>query len=130
MGVPSNCKYTKDHEWLEPLGEQEFRVGITDYAQRELGDVVFVELPAVGTAVEKGQSLGTVESVKAVSDVYAPVSGTVTAVNDALSAKPESINTDPHGGGWMVTIATSKGDELNALLSQNQYESLLSELAK
>ncbi len=130
MAVPASCKYTKEHEWLEPLKEGTVRVGITEYAQRELGDVVFVELPAVGTVVQKGQSLGTVESVKAVSDVYAPVSGKVVAVNAELPAQPETINQDPHGKGWMVVLEPTKTDEIASLLSQAQYESMLSELAK
>ena len=130
MTVPASCKYTKDHEWLEQLSDKEMKMGITDYAQRELGDVVFVELPTVGASVSKGESLGTVESVKAVSDVYAPVSGTIVKVNAELTAKPESINKDPHGSGWMVVIEPSKQDEITSLLSQAQYQSLLSELSK
>ena len=130
MSVPAECKYTKEHEWLKVIGSDCVQIGITDYAQRELGDVVFVELPTVGSVIAKGESLGTVESVKAVSDVYAPVSGTITAVNTQLTSAPESINQAPHGNGWLVELKPTQADELNTLLSATEYDSLLNELSK
>ena len=130
MSVPTECKYTKEHEWLKAIGSDCVQIGITDYAQRELGDVVFVELPTVGSVIAKGESLGTVESVKAVSDVYAPVSGTITAVNTQLTSAPESINQAPHGDGWLAELKPTHADELNTLLSAAEYDSLLTELSK
>jgi glycine cleavage system H protein len=119
---PSDLKYTKDHEWIRIEGG-EGRVGITDYAQKQLGDVVFVELPAVGAKVTAGQPFGTIESVKAVSELFAPVSGEVTAVNDSLKDKPESVNDQPHSA-WLVSIRLSDPAEANALLDNTQYEAL------
>ena len=109
---PDDVKYTAEHEWLRSSGsgpDAVVRIGITSYAQEALGDIVFVTLPAVGTEVEAGQSLGEVESTKSVSDVYAPVTGTVTACNDRLEAAPELINTDPFGDGWIVEIRPAAG---------------------
>ena len=105
---PADLSYTAEHEWVKPVGDA-LRIGITDYAQEALGDIVFVTLPAVGTEVSTGQSMGEVESTKSVSDVYAPLNGTVTARNEALDANPELVNTDPYGEGWMVEIAPSDG---------------------
>ena len=105
---PTDLKYTAEHEWVRVSGES-LRLGITDYAQEALGDIVFVTLPAVGTEVTAGQSFGEVESTKSVSDVYAPLAGTVTAVNEALDANPELVNTDPYGEGWMVEIVPAAG---------------------
>jgi glycine cleavage system H protein len=109
---PDDVKYTAEHEWVRASGagaDAVLRIGITSYAQEALGDIVFVTLPAVGTAVEAGQSLGEVESTKSVSDVYAPLAGTVTATNDRLEASPELINTDPYGDGWMLEIRPAGG---------------------
>jgi len=125
---PVDLKYTAEHEWLRPAGDA-LRLGITAYAQEALGDIVFVTLPAVGTEVVAGQSLGEVESTKSVSDVYAPLSGTVTAVNEALDANPELVNSDPYGEGWMVELTPAGGLAAalasSALLDVAAYEALL-----
>jgi len=126
MGYPANYRYTEDHEWIELDGNRA-KVGITDHAQSELGDVVFVELPAVGTTLNKGDTLGTVESVKAVSDVFAPVSGKVVEVNSELESTPETINSDPHGKGWIAVIEASDPSEGDSLLDAAAYEKLISE---
>ena len=105
---PADLKYTAEHEWVHTTGTA-LRVGITDYAQEALGDIVFVTLPALGTEVTAGESFGEVESTKSVSDIYAPFTGTVTAVNDALDANPELVNSDPYGEGWMVEITPAAG---------------------
>ena len=118
---PTNLHYTKEHEWVRV--EQDIAVvGITDHAQKELGDIVYVELPKVGSTVEQSKSLGSVESVKAVSDIYAPVSGEVVEINDALSTAPEKLNEDPHGAAWLVKIRLSKADEIKQLLTAEAYE--------
>lgn len=124
MNLPENLKYTKDHEWIRVEGTTG-TVGITDHAQGELGDVVFVELPAAGRSVKQGESFGTIEAVKAVSDLYAPVSGSVTDVNPDLNGTPELVNKDPYGKGWMVKIQLSKPDELKNLLDAAAYSSML-----
>jgi len=108
MAYPSDLKYTKDHEWVR-LGSGDARVGITDYAQKQLGDVVYLELPAVGRALKKGEVFGTIESVKAVSELYSPVSGQVTEVNSALAQSPEAVNKDPHGS-WMIAVKVTDAD--------------------
>jgi glycine cleavage system H protein len=126
MGYPTEYRYTKDHEWLKVEGNR-VRLGITDHAQSELGDIVFVELPSVGTTVAKGDVLGAVESVKAVGDVLAPVAGTVVEVNEALESAPEAVNNAPHGEGWIVVLEPSNPAEVNALLDAAGYESFLSE---
>jgi glycine cleavage system H protein len=123
MAYPAGLKYTKDHEWIEVSGDLG-KVGITDFAQQQLGDVVYLELPDVGTALKAGQSFGTIESVKAVSELYAPVSGTVVEVNLALKEKPESINTDPHTS-WMVVLKLANAGEADTLLDVAQYEDLV-----
>jgi glycine cleavage system H protein len=123
MAYPAHLKYTKDHEWLELSGDHG-KVGITDYAQQQLGDVVYLELPEIGTRLEVGQSFGTIESVKAVSELYAPVSGEVTEVNTALKAKPETVNTDPHGS-WMIVVKVSHGGGAHGLLDASQYADLV-----
>lgn len=123
MSYPAGYKYTKDHEWLELSGDQG-KVGITDYAQQQLGDVVYLELPEVGTKVTAGQSFGTIESVKAVSELYAPVSGTVVDVNTALKGKPEGVNADPHSS-WMVALRIDNLADVAALLDVAQYEDLV-----
>lgn len=126
--VPTDCKYTKDHEWLRQEGDH-FVIGITDYAQHALGDVVFVELPGVGSEVKKGSSFATVESVKAASDVYAPVDGRIAEVNSALSDKPELLNSDPHGAGWMIKISAPSA-QLGELMDAAAYEAYIAELSK
>ena len=120
---PADLKYTKDHEWVRS-GGTEATIGITDYAQAQLGDVVFVELPAVGRTIKQGEVFGTIESVKAVSELYAPVSGEVVAVNDALSTSPESVNKDPHGA-WIIKVKPSNAGELGALLDSAAYGALV-----
>ena len=124
--VPTELKYTREHEWARREGDR-IRVGITEYAQEQLGDVVFVELPKVGAKVTAHQAFGVVESVKAVSDLFAPISGEVAETNAELPQKPETVNKDPYGKGWMIVIAPSKADEWNALLTAQQYEQFLSE---
>ncbi len=123
MAYPAGFKYTKDHEWIELSGDQG-KVGITDYAQQQLGDVVYLELPEVGTKLKAGQSFGNIESVKAVSELYAPVSGTVVEVNTALKEKPEAVNSDPHAS-WMVVLKLSDPAETGALLDVTQYSDLV-----
>ena len=120
---PIDYKYTKDHEWIS-LSDARGRVGITDYAQRQLGDIVFVELPEVGRTFKQGQPFGTIESVKAVSELYCPMSGQVVEVNTALSTKPEAVNTDPHGT-WLIVIAPSDPKEADNLLDSTQYVELV-----
>jgi glycine cleavage system H protein len=129
MNVPKDCRYTKDHEWARKDGA-EVIVGITDYAQTELGDVVFADPPKSGTKVQKGQSLGVVESVKAVSDIYAPISGTVVSGNEELRNSPEKINAEPFGQGWFARIQPESADEFEGLLDPTGYQALLSEIAK
>ena len=122
---PENLQYTAEHEWVR-VTDGTARLGITAYAQEALGDIVFVTLPAVGTELEAGQSLGEVESTKSVSDVYAPFAGTVTATNDALDGNPELVNSDPFGEGWMVELRPSEGAlEAAALLTPDAYTALL-----
>ena len=118
---PSNFRYTKEHEWVRVEGGIGV-VGITDHAQKELGDIVYVDLPKVGARLEQGKTLGSVESVKAVSDIFAPVSGEVLEVNDILSNKPETLNEDPHGAGWLVKIKLSASGEIQQLLSAEDYQ--------
>lgn len=123
MAYPAGFKYTKDHEWIELSGDQG-KVGITDYAQQQLGDVVYLELPEVGRVVKAGQAFGTIESVKAVSELYAPVSGTVVEINADLKEKPEAVNSDPHGS-WMVVLRLSDTAEADSLLDVAQYADLV-----
>jgi len=120
---PPGLKYTKDHEWIDLDGDSG-RVGITDYAQNSLGDVVYIELPEVGAKLKQGQSFGTIESVKAVSELYSPVTGEVTAVNADLKDKPESVNKDPHGS-WMISIKLANASETTGLLDAVQYQDLV-----
>jgi glycine cleavage system H protein len=119
---PSELKYTKDHEWVRVNGE-EARVGITDYAQKQLGDVVYLELPEVGRVLKKGEVFGTIESVKAVSELFSPVAGEVTEVNRTLADRPESVNTDPHDA-WMIAIKVTGAADQNDLLDAGQYTQL------
>ena len=125
MPYPTNLKYTKEHEWIDLETGQ---VGITHHAQESLGDIVFVELPKPGAEVVAGKSFGTVESVKAVSDLFAPVSGTVTAINDSLATAPEQVNKDPHGA-WMITLKVKDPKEAAKLLSAADYEKFVAEEA-
>ncbi len=125
MAYPKDYKYTKEHEWIQIQGNTG-TVGITDHAQESLGDIVFVELPKIGAQVQKGTSFGTVESVKAVSELYAPASGKVVAINEALNQSPESINKDAHGG-WMIKLDLSNPKEVNDLMSAEQYEAYIAE---
>src|SRR5215467_75698 len=118
---PDNLRYTKEHEWVLVEGETG-TVGITDHAQKELGDIVYVDLPKVGARVEQGKSLGSVESVKAVSDIYSPVSGEIVETNDTLAQAPEKLNQDPHGAAWLVKIRMSAPDEWKKLLSAADYQ--------
>jgi glycine cleavage system H protein len=123
MQVPQHLRYSSDHEWVSVDGTRA-RVGITDYAQDALGDVVYVQVPTVGAAVAAGDSFGEVESTKSVSDVYAPVSGTVVAVNDTLSSSPEALNQDPYGAGWLCEIEMSDASQADALLDAAAYQAL------
>jgi glycine cleavage system H protein len=124
MNFPDNLKYTTEHEWIRVEGQYGW-IGITDYAQSELGDVVFVEIPAVGTKVEKSKSFGTIEAVKAVSDLFAPVAGEIAEVNAEVKDHPEIVNKDPYGNGWMVKIAISDLAQVSALLNVQAYKSLI-----
>jgi len=123
MAYPSGFKYTKDHEWVDLAGDTG-RIGITDYAQNQLGDVVYIELPEVGARLKQGQSFGTIESVKAVSELYSPVTGEVTEVNTAFKEKPENVNRDPHGS-WMIAIKLANAGEAGALLDATAYQDLV-----
>ena len=125
MAYPADFKYTKEHEWIKVEGNTG-TIGITDHAQQALGDIVFVELPKPGTKIESGKSFGTVESVKAVSDLYAPVSGTVTEVNGDLATAPEKVNSEPHQA-WMVKITLDNPSEVNSLLSAADYDKFVEE---
>jgi glycine cleavage system H protein len=118
---PQDCRYTKDHEWVKVKGDRG-TVGITDYAQKQLGDVVFVELPEAGARVEAGKRFGTVESVKAVSELYSPVSGEVVESHGELAQKPEILNTDPYGQGWMIVVKVADPKALGDLMDAAQYQ--------
>ena len=119
--IPEDNRYAKSHEYAHPEGDVAL-VGITEYAQKELGDVVMVELPMVGTQIDANEEMGSIESVKAVSDLFAPVSGEVIEINEALTDKPELVNTDPYGDGWLVKIRMSDPSELDALMSAEEYD--------
>lgn len=123
LHLPEELKYTQDHEWVR--GTETVRIGITDFAQDQLGDIVFVELPEEGSQFEAGEVFSTVESVKAVSEVYSPVSGEVVAVNEALEEKPELVNQDPYGQGWIVDIKINDTSELNTLMDSSAYLEML-----
>ena len=123
MAYPADRRYTREHEWVAVTGSQG-RVGITDYAQQQLGDVVFVELPEVGRTVTQGQSCGTIESVKAVSELYSPVSGKVVEVNPLLATKPETVNTDPHGT-WLIVVDLGNPKDIDGLLTSEQYADIV-----
>ena len=124
MAYPTNYRYTKEHEWIDAKSDAA-TIGITDYAQHELGDVVFVEAPAAGTKIATGKTFGSVESVKAVSEIYAPASGTVTEPNSALTNQPDLINTDPHGAGWLIKLKLDNPAELNTLMDAAAYEAYI-----
>ena len=124
--VPPDLRYTREHEWAKREGGR-IRVGITAFAQAELGDVVFVELPKVGAKIFQHQAFGVVESVKAVSDLFAPVSGQIAEVNGALAGAPETVNQDPYGQGWMIVVAPSDAAQWDQLLTAAQYEALIAE---
>ena len=121
MTYPENYRYTKEHEWASVAADTA-TIGITDHAQEELGDIVYVDLPKPGTLVEQGKSLGSVESVKAVSDIYSPLTGEVVEVNDLLTASPEKLNEDPHGIAWLVKVRLSAPEQIQALLTASQYQ--------
>jgi glycine cleavage system H protein len=120
MNVPENLKYTKDHEWLKVEGNEAL-VGITDYAQHELGDIVYIEVETVGEILGKGEAFGTIEAVKTVSDMFMPVSGEVLAYNEELTTKPETLNKDPYGEGWVIKIRINNPDEVGTLLDAASY---------
>ena len=124
MNVPAELKYTKEHEWIRVEGEEAV-VGITDYAQSQLGDIVFVECETVGDALEAGETFGTVEAVKTVSDLYLPVAGEVLEFNDELEGEPELVNKDPYGKGWIVKIKISDETELDGLLNADAYKAII-----
>ncbi|MBI4178264.1 glycine cleavage system protein GcvH [bacterium] len=126
MAIPSDLKYTKEHEWIRLNGKTGV-IGITQFAADQLGDVVFVDLPQPGQAVKQSETLASIESVKAVSDIYAPVSGKVVRVNSALASKPELVNADPYGEGWMLEIEVSTPSESSSLLSPANYEAHIQE---
>jgi len=129
MAYPKEYRYTKEHEWIV-VKDGVATIGITDYAQHELGDVVFVELPAAGAKVTAGKIFGSVESVKAVSEIYAPASGDVVEGNAALQDKPETLNTDPHGAGWLVRVKLANPADVNSLLDAAAYEAFIAEKQK
>ncbi len=126
---PTDLKYTSEHEWLKTPGEQpgSARVGITDFAQDALGDIVYVSLPQVGDTLSAGEACGELESTKSVSEVYAPISGKVVAVNETLDGSPETVNTDPYGEGWLFEVEPSSDDEFSALLDADAYQALIIE---
>ena len=124
LNLPEDVRYTDDHEWAKKNGDV-VRMGISDYAQDQLGDIVFVELPDVGSTFDKGEEFGTVESVKAVSELYMPMGGEVTAINEALADAPETVNSDPYDGGWMIEIKASDPAELEAMKSKADYLEML-----
>ncbi|HEX9959299.1 MAG TPA: glycine cleavage system protein GcvH [Pyrinomonadaceae bacterium] len=126
--IPENLRYSKDHEWVSVDGDNA-TIGITDYAQQQLGDVVYVELPKAGETFTEHEAFGSVESVKAVSEIFTPISGEVTEVNDGLNDTPEVVNADPYEGGWMVKLKMSNTGEIDALLSAAEYEEYLNATA-
>ncbi|QKG79071.1 glycine cleavage system protein GcvH [Tenuifilum thalassicum] len=127
MNIPSNLKYTKDHEWIKDEGNGLATVGVTDFAQTQLGDIVFVEIETQGETLDKEEVFGTIEAVKTVSDMFMPVSGEVVEVNPVLADQPDIVNKDPYGEGWMIKIKMTNPDELNELLSADQYKEVIDE---
>lgn len=128
--TPKEYKYTQEHEWICPESKNKGKVGLTDYAQSQLGDVVFLDLPAPGTQVEQGKKMGEVESVKAVSDIFAPVSGQVLEINQTAIDEPGLVNQDPYGAGWLVRLEFSKPSELGALMDSEEYDKFVAELSE
>jgi glycine cleavage system H protein len=124
MNFPAELKYTKDHEWIKVEGSDAY-IGITEFAQRELGDIVYIDITVIGKEIAKDEVFGTVEAVKTVSDLFMPVTGTINEVNKGLDSKPELVNTDPYGDGWMVKITLKDEAELGGLLSAESYKSLI-----
>ena len=124
--IPTNLKYTSEHEWIEILSSEKVRVGITDFAQKALGDIVYVLTPKVGDVVRAGGVCGEVESTKSVSEIYSPVNGTVSAINDSVIANPESINESPYGSGWLFEISSVTASDLDSLLDSSGYLALTS----
>ena len=124
LNLPEDLSYTEDHEWIQTNGDT-VKIGISDYAQDQLGDIVFVELPEVGDTFNKGDEFGTVESVKAVSELYIPISGEITGLNKSLEDAPEVVNTDPYDDGWMIEVQLSNPQELDELLDRNAYIEML-----
>ncbi len=124
MNLPENLKYTNNHEWIRIEGEEAY-IGITDFAQGELGDIVFVEVETVGDEIEKGETFGTIEAVKTVSDIFMPVSGEVTEFNEKLEDTPELINSDPYGDGWIIKIALKDASEAESLMSSTEYAAMV-----
>jgi len=127
---PKECKYTKEHEWIRPESGDKGNMGLTDYAQSQLGDIVFLDLPAPGTQVEQSQKMGEVESVKAVSDILSPISGQVLEVNQTVIDEPALVNQDPYGNGWLVRLEISKPSELDALMDSDKYDELVAKLSE
>ncbi|RLD24980.1 MAG: glycine cleavage system protein GcvH [Bacteroidetes bacterium] len=126
MNIPANLHYTKDHEWIKIDGN-EATIGVTDFAQKELGDIVFVEVDTEGDELSVGDVFGTVEAVKTVSDLFMPIAGTISAVNEGLEDSPEVVNQDPYGAGWMVKVTNDNGFETGDLLSADQYKEVIGE---
>ncbi len=124
MNIPQSLKYTKEHEWVREDGDT-VTVGITDHAQGELGDIIFVEFPEIGQKIQRDEPFGTIEAVKTVADLFAPISGTVTEINETLDDSPESVNQDPYGDGWMVKVSVSEAGELDNLMSAVQYQEMI-----
>jgi glycine cleavage system H protein len=124
--IPSQLRYTKDHEWVEQTSDGKFRVGITDFAQAALGDIVYIQLPKVGDQVAQGKVCGEVESTKSVSEIYAPLTGKIVSVNSELDAAPEILNSDPYGAGWIIEVEVSESSQLDSLLSPTDYQALIS----
>lgn len=125
MNVPENLRYTEKHEWIRMEGKQAF-IGITDYAQGELGDVVFIEIETLGVKLKQGEAFGTIEAVKTVSDLFMPASGEVLEINPLLNDKPELVNKDPYGDGWMIKIDVTNMEDLKNLLSPDEYKAMIS----
>lgn len=122
--IPTDLRYTKEHEWVAEVGARKFRIGITDYAQSALGDIVYVQLPKVGETIKAGDVCGEVESTKSVSEIYAPISGTVQSINSGLESQPEQINADPYGNGWLIEVEVGDGDLNSELLTPEDYRNL------
>jgi len=127
---PKECKYTQEHEWIRPEPGDKGKIGLTDYAQSHLGDIVFLDLPAPGTQVEQFKKMGEVESVKAVSDIFSPVSGQVLEVNQTAIDEPKLVNQDPYGDGWLVRLELSQPSELDALMNSDKYDEFVAELSE